>query len=145
MSVWCVWTESGEYEQFSRDLRGIFVSEGLATAHADQLRGSGYYNVVSVVEDEALSAIPVSVPYVRYSAHIWPDGTEDHGPGYERGPRFPTWSNECRPVEESRVGPWGSEGDPNQYIEVTGSDEAQVAFEFDRLLTDLRSRIVGET
>jgi len=140
--VWCVWTEWGEYSQFSRDLRGIFASQLLAEAHAAQLRG-GSYDVVEVVEDEVLGVVPISVPYVRYAAHIRPDGTEDTHLGYHRGSAYSTWSNEIGPVESSRVGPWGSKEDPNQYIEVIGSDEALVSAEYDRLLVDLRSQILA--
>jgi hypothetical protein len=35
--VWLVWTEQGEYEQYSRDLRGVFVSKELAEGHAEAL------------------------------------------------------------------------------------------------------------
>lgn len=143
MNVWCVWTESGEYSNFSRDLRGIFVSHGLADAHAAQLRGQ-HYDVVEVVEVEILGALPVSVPRVRYAAHIWPDGTEDHGLGYDRGPQYSTWSNEIRPLEESRCVLWDSRA-PDQFIEVTGSDEALVEAEYDRLLADLRTKMARES
>lgn len=134
-ALWCVWTESGEYEQFRRELRGIFASEAVAEAHAAQLRGA-FYSVVEVVMDAALDAVPTSVPYVRYAAHIWPDGTEDRDLGYHRGPAFRTWSNELRPLDSARCDPWSA---TDMFIEVIGSDEALVAAEYERLLVALRS------
>ena len=138
MTVWLVWTEWGEYEQFSRDLRGAFVSQQLADQHAAQLRAEGQYDDVEVVEINILNDLPVSVPHVRYAAHILPDGTEDAGRGFHRGSEYSTWSHELRPLESSRVGPWGHPDDPNQYIEVIGSDETLVSAEYNRLLDDLR-------
>lgn len=136
--IWCVWTESGEYDQYSRDLRGTFASEALAEAHAAQLRGR-LYHVVEVVEDAVLDAVPVSVPYVRYAAHIWPDGTEDHDLGYHHGSTWATWSNELLPLDSSRCVPWSTSARADMFIEVTGSDEALVAAEYDRLLAALRA------
>ena len=76
MKVWCVWSESGEYEQFSRDLHGIFIRRELAEAHLEQFRAGGGYDEVEVVADEVLDAIPTAVPYIEYAAHITPDGHE---------------------------------------------------------------------
>lgn len=139
-SIWCVWTEWGEYEQFSRDLEGLFASEALAKAHAAQLRDSGHYDTVEVFADMVLDQIPVSVPYVRYAAHILPDGSEDGVTGYHRGSEFSTWSNALRPLESSRVSPWSRPDLPDMYIEVIGSDEPLVAAEYERLLVELRTK-----
>lgn len=64
-TVWCVWTEWGEYEQWSRHQEGIFATKALAEAHADQLRakrhkedGSPCWDVVEVIEDEVLIELP---------------------------------------------------------------------------------------
>lgn len=143
MKVWCVWSESGEYEQFSRDLCGIFATRELAESHADQLRRQdGPDGVVEVVEDEVLSDLPVAVPYVRYAAHIWPDGTEDKGPGYHRRAEFQTWSNVLQPLDQARTDHWNRQQKPKDlYIEVIGSDEALVAAEYDRRLADVRGRM----
>lgn len=136
--IWYVWTESGEYSQFSRDLRGTFASESLAEAHASQLRVQARYDVVEVAADAVLTEVPVNVPCVRYAAHIWPDGSEDKGPGYHRGSEYSTWSNELRPLEPSRVVSWSGRDSPDMYIEVIGSDETLVAAEYERLLAKLR-------
>jgi hypothetical protein len=143
-TIWYVWTESGAYEQFSRDLRGTFASKALAEAHAAQLRNQGGYDAVEVVEDVVLDGVPVSVPYVRYAAHIWPDGTEDTGLGYHRESAFASWSNELRPLDNSRVGPWSRKDQPDKYIEVIGSDEALVAAEYERLLAEVRSALAHQ-
>lgn len=140
VKVWCVWTESGEYEQFGRDLRGVFATQALAEAHATQLRAASHYDVVEVVGDSVLDEVPISVPHVRYTAHICPDGTEDHGLGFYRESGFSTWSNELRPLDSSRVALWSNKG-ADQYIEVIGSDEVLVAAEYDRLLVELRERL----
>ena len=140
MKAWCVWTEWGAYEDFSRDLRGIFATSELAELHANQLRAGKQYDEVAVVESDVLTEIPVSVPYVRYTAHIRPDGTEDKGLGYNRGSSFSTWSNELRPLNSSDLRSWYSWPDAEDlYIEVIGSDEALVAAEYDRLLQKARS------
>lgn len=138
MSVWCVWTESGEYEQHSRDLRGVFASQEVAAVHADHLRAGDDYDVVEVLEEPILDEPPSSVPYVRYAAHIQPDGTEDTGLGYYRGSSYDTWSNELKPLDSSRVDPWSHADRPDRYIEVIGSDETLVAAKYERLLTELR-------
>ena len=138
MKVWYVWAESGEYEQFSRDLRGTFASKKLAEAHAAQLREPATrYDVVEVVQDVVLDEVPVSVPYVCYTAHIRPDGTEDKALGYRRGSEFSTWSNELLPLDYSRVDPWSHKDRADQYIEVIGSDEILVAAEYERLLASI--------
>ena len=136
MSVWCVWTEDGDYEQHSRDLRGIFASRDLAEAHAQQLRDADAPDVTEVIEDEILTELPVRVPFIRYAAHVLPDGTEDFGLGYQRGRMFDTWSNEIRPLNKSRVEPWRTRDVADLYIEVIGSDEAVVAAEYARLLAN---------
>jgi|ERR1035437_1022012 hypothetical protein len=141
--IWCVWTEWGEYESFSRDLRGIFQTPELAEAHAAQLRIDTTYDLVEVVENEILDALPQRVPHIEWSAHINPDGSEDKGLGYDRGARYHTFSNELRPLHSSRVDEW-SRQTHDLFIEVIGSDKDLVAAEYGRRLIEVRERLRGE-
>jgi hypothetical protein len=137
--VWSVWTEDGEYEQWSRDLRGVFATAELAEAHAAQLRESREYDVCEVLEESVLQEIPSRVPFIEWSAHITPDGAEDRGLGFDRGEKFKTWSNEIEPAT-GRVEPWNARQQPgHMYIEVVGSDPEAVAAEYARLLTEVRA------
>lgn len=145
--VWCVWTESGEYDSFSRDLRGIFPTERLAEAHAAQIRAANdYEDVVEVCREEVLPRVPSRVPYIKRSAHILPDGAEDRGLGYELGKQFDGWSNEIAPLETARIGKWHGEkrGLPDLFVEVIGSDSAAVKAEYERLLAVARQRLLGD-
>lgn len=141
-SVWCVWTEWGEYEQFSRDLRACFTTPELAELHAAQLRENDGYDVVEVVCEPVLAEVPVNVPFIEWSAHIDPDGAEDHDYGYSRGEKFRTWSNEIE-AATGRMAKWRGERspDPDLYIEVIGCDKEAVAAEYKRLLAEARERL----
>jgi hypothetical protein len=141
--VWCVWTEWGEYEQFSRDLRGVFATAELATAHADQLEASDRYDVVEVVADEVMTTLPTRVPYVCWSAHIKRDGTEDRESGFKRGKLFDTWSNELAPLGSAKCDKWSGRDIPDLFIEVVGSDPEMVATEYGRLLALAREQLAS--
>lgn len=139
--VWEVWTESGEYENFSRDLRGLFATEELAQAHADQLKATREYDRVEVAADRVQSVLPARVPCVQWSAHIWPNGTVDMGLGRRAGRQFDTWDNELAPLESSRCDPWSHGEAADLYIEAVGSDPELVKAEYQRLLIVAREQI----
>lgn len=143
MKVWCVWTEDGEYETYTHDLRGIFATRELAESHAAQLRADRH-DSVEVVEEAVLDAVPTRVTRFVYAAHITADGTEDKGQGYSGGVGTSEWwSNELRPMDSSSIKKWTSVHDPRPdlVIRAEGSDRALVAAEYARLLAEARRRL----
>jgi len=144
-SVWLVWTEHGEYEDWSRDLRGAFPTREIAEAHVAQLQAEDdRYDVCEATEEPILASVPVQVPYIKWSAHILPNGEEDEGLGYDRGVKFQTWDNEITAVR-GRLGKWyGNYSDkPDLFIEVIGSDPEAVKLEYERLLADARQQLAA--
>lgn len=131
--VWLVWTESGEYESWSRDLRGVFATKELADGHAAQL-GEG----AEVHTESVMTTIPKNVPYIEWSAHIDSLGREDTGLGYGRGAQCRTWSNEISDAA-GRISEWNRRQSDDLYVEVVGSDAGAVEAEYARLLTIARA------
>jgi hypothetical protein len=141
-SVWCVWTEWGDYENYSRDLRGTFTTRELANAHAAQLIAVRSYDVCEVVEERVLSEVPENVPYIIWSARIAPDGSEDNRLGFNRREAYRTWSNQIEPAK-GRLSKWNGLKSPKRdlYIEVIGSDPVAVETEYNRLLVMARAQL----
>ena len=141
MTVWLVWTEQGEYEDWSRDLRGVFPTRDLAEAHAKQLGAEA-----EVAEESVLELLPEDVPRICWAAHIRPDGTEAEGElGWERGEKYRTWSNEITPAL-GHTAFWSGEwsGKRDRYVEVNGCDEQAVREEYARLLAQVRHELEAE-
>lgn len=140
--VWCVWTEHGDYENHSRDLRGVFATEELAEAHAAQIRQHETPDVCEVISEDVLGEIPSGVPWIKWSAHITPSGREDEGLGYERDEKFKTWSNEIT-AARGRLDRWSYPGTPDLYVEVIGCDPEAVQAEYNRLLAVAREQLAS--
>lgn len=138
--VWVVWSEFGEYEQRSEQTHGVFVTRELAEAHAEQFRAEREDWDVRVIEEEVLTKVPTNVPYIRWAAHIQPDGEESRGLGWERRSVLRTFSNEIAPAT-GRLGKWSGDRAPDLHIEVIGSDEEAVAAEYARLLAEARHQL----
>ncbi len=115
--VWCVWTQSGEYEGFWRDLHGIFATRDLADHHADEIRPE--FDEVEVVETPVLTEAPIKVTRYSHTATLCRyQGTWKHRTGTREA-----WSNEvhAEAISESR------------YVRVVGIDRDEVNATFDRL------------
>lgn len=139
--VWAVWTESGEYEDWSRDLAGLFSDRAAARSHADALQAQREsLDVVEIKRETVLATPPEPVTYYRWSAHITEDGQEDKGLGYYRESCDGWWSHDLRPAR-GRLVRWSGDRAPDLYIEVTGHDLQAVRAKYDRLLQKARRRL----
>lgn len=138
-AVWLVWTEQGEYEDYTRDLRGVFAEREAAEEHRRQLDAAGEH-VDEIEERTVLTTAPEPVDHHRLAAHILPDGTEDFGSRGERHSSYRSWSNETKPLDSSRIAPWNTPGG-DLFVEVEGSDLDAVAGEYERLLQQARDQL----
>lgn len=143
--VWLVWTESGDYEQWSRDLAGIFGDRAAARAHADALEAHrDSLDKVEIKREVVLTEPPTPVTYHRWSAHITPEGNEDPGLGYNREAHdgwYWCWSNSMRPARGKIVRWSGQQRSNDLYVEVTGYDLEAVRAKYARLLEKARRRL----
>ena len=135
--VYLVWTEQGEYEQYSHDLRAIFADKEQAEVHAGRLGGK-------VEEWDILTALPKAVTHYRWTDHIAQDGSLSpdeprFGPHFgRRRDRWPSWNNEGMAVR-GELRDWNGKGD--LYVEVEGCDREAVKAEYARLVKEGRQRI----
>ena len=133
-NCWAVWTEEGEYDEYTRDLRGLFRTEELAVAFAIKV-GNGEVEKWKISEE-----MPVEVLRYTWTDHVAPDGRlSPDSPnggwtGHERSHRC-VWSHET--ANHSRIRVW-TERTASRYVEVWGTDLEWVKKEFARLVEQVR-------
>lgn len=135
-TVFLVWTEEGEYEMYSRDLRGIFSTRELAEQHK-AIVGRERGVDAEVAEWPVMDAPLSPAKHYNRAGHVLADGTVHRT---STGP-WDTWEHEC-PRVKGRIGPWSSRG-PDLYVEVHGYDREAVEVEFRRLLSEARERVLS--
>ncbi len=147
MKVWLVWTEQGEYEQYSKDLRGVFETVALAEAFCGAILAAK--GDATIEPNVTLSEAPHLV--TEYCMADWVDAQGRLSPpkltsgslprnfGEERSAR-PRWHHEA--VEfKSDIGPWNREDMPDRFVKVTGTNKEQVKAEHQRLVEVARTYI----
>jgi len=140
MSVWIVFTEAGEYEQYSRDLEGVFATEELAQAFALVVSGE-------VEEHPVLNSAPVLVDQFEWSDYVAPDGklsperlfgrTVYRSFGRSRR-TWQIWDHQAIDLR-SEVTDWDGRKSPSQYVRVEGRGKEQVKAEHHRLVAQVRA------
>jgi hypothetical protein len=136
--VWCVWTESGEYDTYNQAQRGVFATLTLAEKFAAALREHEPDGSHEVFSEDILDAVPTRVPHYRWSAHITPDGQEDIRDRTD----WPAWSHEEQQAV-GHIGPWSARDIPDLFIEVHGKDLNAVRAGYQQLLAEARRRLAG--
>jgi hypothetical protein len=136
--VWLIWTESGEYETYSRGLRGVFATEKLANEHVKQAGGE-------IEKWKLLTELPVGVTVYAYTDAVMADGTlSPDSRGHKRHghlrAKWKSWSHEEPSSPVGEIVPWSNKG-PDLYVKVQGTDRERVKALFDRLVAEARSRL----
>ena len=142
MRLWLVWTEQGAYEQWSRDLRGIFAQRDLAERFAEMLRAQPV-DSVEIVGEDVLYKLPSPGRLYKWSAHIKPDGEESSGSGHHVGRYFDCWLHEY-PVVKGEISRWSGASRPDLYVEVIGTNAVLVEAEYRRLVLEAQKQLVGQ-
>jgi len=130
MRVWLVFKESGEYEQYSRDMTGVFADEAVARKWAEQIGGE-------VEEHEVLQSDPVPVTHHDWRDRIMADGSIwPARPAYWRQ-EWPSWKHLESPAK-GEIAPWEPD---SLFVEVGGYDRSAVEAEHARLVAEARARL----
>ncbi len=128
--VFLVFTEQGEYEQYSRDLEGVFATKELADAFAVVIHGE-------VEEWDVLTSAPIPVKLYTWADHINPNG--EIGTDGRRRDNWKSWAHQEGPTT-SKVSLWTYKTSPSRYISVSGTNLEEVKAEHKRLVAEVREK-----
>ena len=139
MNIWAVFTESGEYESYSRDLAGVFATKELADAFAIVAHGE-------VEEWCVLDAAPIKVTQYHWREQVEPYGKlapprelRAQGTAHFGRSRYRALVWEHLAEHRSCTGPWNGDNKPSRSIVVSGTDLAVVKAEHKRLVAEARA------
>lgn len=139
LTIWAVWTESGEYESWAHDTQAIFATEALAQQHAEQLRSFRQDWEVGVHRQTVMDELPILGTWHRREAHILADGAVDRP---ESGwISFPSWQY-ADDITECRISTWNRR-DPDLSIDITGHDKEAIKALYTEMLQEARDHLAG--